>query len=501
MFVDSKNIKNDYEIVIIGGGISGLSLARKLEEIGEKKVLIVESGNKKFDPKINSRSYGTSNNLGNWPVKNYSSYYSRLRLFGGNAHIWGGWCMELDEYDYENNKVWAYYKQDLKNEYKNAYKLLNIEQPKINIHNFRNPNLSPYYINIAQGNFIKESEQILLTSKNIDILINAELKKINFKENKISSIEIQTNATSLKKIYVKNLVLSAGGLENTKILLQTLPKELSNENLGKFFMEHPQILVGRLETTNKQFINFLKKFSPPTVKHLFNDKLELDSKKYFSGFINQNSSARGYFVLRSTNVYQSKSLYRLRHIILTRSFSSIGVIKLNDIFLLIRDIFHMFYKKIQNFLTRNKSYYIVVHLEQFPNKENCVYLDENDNLVLNWKIQKEDLDNFKRLLTDLNQIINESEESNLVLKQELNQDNSSVLEYLNSNLFGIGHHMGTTRIGENPSTSVCDFEFKIHNTENLYINSSSLFPSGGIANPTLTLIALSSLLAKRLNYE
>ena len=40
MFVDSKNIKNDYEIVIIGGGISGLSLARKLEEIGEKKVLI-----------------------------------------------------------------------------------------------------------------------------------------------------------------------------------------------------------------------------------------------------------------------------------------------------------------------------------------------------------------------------------------------------------------------------------------------------------------------------
>ena len=60
--------------------------------------------------------------------------------------------------------------------------------------------------------------------------------------------------------------------------------------------------------------------------------------------------------------------------------------------------------------------------------------------------------------------------------------------------------MGTTRIGENPSTSVCDFEFKIHNTENLYINSSSLFPSGGIANPTLTLIALLLFLLKA-NYS
>ena len=37
--------------------------------------------------------------------------------------------------------------------------------------------------------------------------------------------------------------------------------------------------------------------------------------------------------------------------------------------------------------------------------------------------------------------------------------------------------------------------------DNLIINSTSVFPTGGIANPTLTMLALTSRLAERLNNE
>jgi hypothetical protein len=52
------------------------------------------------------------------------------------------------------------------------------------------------------------------------------------------------------------------------------------------------------------------------------------------------------------------------------------------------------------------------------------------------------------------------------------------------------HHMGTTRMGIDPATSVVDSHCRVHGYSNLYIGGSSVFPTGGFSNPTLTLIAL-----------
>lgn len=498
MFIDSSNLKNKYEVVIIGGGISGLSLVRRLSEIYDKSILLVEAGDMKYSSKTNKKSYGISKRLGNWPVKNYSSFYSRLRVFGGNAHIWGGWCMELDEYDYENNDIWKYHKKELQEEYKTAYKILNINPRIIDVKNSETEGLSPYTINISQGNFIKESINELQKSTQIDVILNTELSKINFKNDKVKSIELNNKFTPPLIVDLNKLVLSSGGLENTKILLRDLPNQYQSDNLGRFFMEHPQVKIGRLVTKNKKFNNFLSDFSPPTVKHLFDDKLDLDSKKYFSAFVNTNSNSRGYFVLRSSNVYQSKSLYRLRHIILTRSFASIGPIRFADLFFLTRDIIYMIFKKVINLISKNKSYFIVVHLEQFPHKENRITLDSENTLFLNWELQKSDIENFKCLLRDIEKVFKDNSETKIILNKELINGESSMLEYLNKNLFGIGHHMGTTRMGIDGSNAVCNLDFQLNEVKNLYLNSTSVFPSGGIANPTLTLIALSSMLAKRI---
>ena len=80
-------------------------------------------------------------------------------------------------------------------------------------------------------------------------------------------------------------------------------------------------------------------------------------------------------------------------------------------------------------------------------------------------------------------------------------DKDKINTYLKNNIFGIGHHMGTTRMGFSKEDSVCDLNLKYHGINNLYINSTSVFPTGGIANPTLTLLALTSRLAENLNND
>ena len=52
------------------------------------------------------------------------------------------------------------------------------------------------------------------------------------------------------------------------------------------------------------------------------------------------------------------------------------------------------------------------------------------------------------------------------------------------------HHMGTTRMGDDPESSVVDAQLRTHDLGNLTVASSSVFPTGGAMNPTLTIAAL-----------
>ncbi|WP_247729974.1 GMC family oxidoreductase [Halovivax limisalsi] len=52
------------------------------------------------------------------------------------------------------------------------------------------------------------------------------------------------------------------------------------------------------------------------------------------------------------------------------------------------------------------------------------------------------------------------------------------------------HHMGTTRMGSDPAESVVGPDLRTHDLENCWIASSSVFPTGGAMNPTLTIAAL-----------
>jgi choline dehydrogenase-like flavoprotein len=65
-------------------------------------------------------------------------------------------------------------------------------------------------------------------------------------------------------------------------------------------------------------------------------------------------------------------------------------------------------------------------------------------------------------------------------------------------LQGGHHHMGTTRMADDPKAGVVDRNCRVHGIDNLYVAGSSVFPTAGYANPTLTILALTLRLADHL---
>jgi choline dehydrogenase-like flavoprotein len=65
-------------------------------------------------------------------------------------------------------------------------------------------------------------------------------------------------------------------------------------------------------------------------------------------------------------------------------------------------------------------------------------------------------------------------------------------------LGGNHHHLGGTRMSADPATGVVDVDTKVHGLANLFVAGSSVFPGGGSVNPTLTIVALALRLAAHL---
>jgi choline dehydrogenase-like flavoprotein len=63
------------------------------------------------------------------------------------------------------------------------------------------------------------------------------------------------------------------------------------------------------------------------------------------------------------------------------------------------------------------------------------------------------------------------------------------------------HHLGTMRMHRDPAHGVVDADARVHGVENLFVAGSSVFTTAGFANPTLTIVALSSRLAAYLDRQ
>jgi choline dehydrogenase-like flavoprotein len=138
------------------------------------------------------------------------------------------------------------------------------------------------------------------------------------------------------------------------------------------------------------------------------------------------------------------------------------------------------------------TYRVLVDLEQLPSKDNRVSLSGRDDALglrtarLHWRWTARDEANRRRTLD--------------VIRGALERSGvGRVRETVPSLDPAAHHHCGTTRMGTDPSTSVVDAGLRVHETENLYVVGSSVFPAAGFANPTLTAIALAIRLADQLD--
>jgi len=118
--------------------------------------------------------------------------------------------------------------------------------------------------------------------------------------------------------------------------------------------------------------------------------------------------------------------------------------------------------------------------EDLPDPNNRVTLDREGNIVLSYV--PNNVQGHKRLVTKLKSLIREIDGHDRVFALD---------KFIGQRipLAGVAHQNGTIRFGNDPRTSVLDRNCKAHELDNLYVVDASFFPSCGAVNPALTIMA------------
>jgi choline dehydrogenase-like flavoprotein len=149
----------------------------------------------------------------------------------------------------------------------------------------------------------------------------------------------------------------------------------------------------------------------------------------------------------------------------------------------------------------SRSYPIEFHAEQAPNPDSRVGLSaERDEmgmprLSVDWRLTQTDVDS----LLGSYRLLREAMAARAVGRLEIDED--ELVDVARRRSVVGGHHIGTTRMAADPRHGVVDAHCRVHGIDNLFIAGSSVFPTSGQANPTLTVVALALRLAERLAAE
>lgn len=118
--------------------------------------------------------------------------------------------------------------------------------------------------------------------------------------------------------------------------------------------------------------------------------------------------------------------------------------------------------------------------EDLPDPNNRVLVDAENRIHLYHSPTNQEA--HKRLLKKLKQILSWTGHS-------LYHFPSQIYLAKEIPIGGVAHQVGTLRFGKDPKTSVLDLHCKAHDLDNLYVVDGSFFPSSGAVNPALTIMA------------
>jgi choline dehydrogenase-like flavoprotein len=146
------------------------------------------------------------------------------------------------------------------------------------------------------------------------------------------------------------------------------------------------------------------------------------------------------------------------------------------------------------FQPQTESYSLLTELEQAPNAQSRITLSDEKDILgipkanLHWQIGELEKKTIRRINSLLALEMGRADIGRVRLLEE---DESGWLPTLR----GSWHQMGTTRMHGSPDKGVVDSDCRIFNMDNFFIAGSSVFPTSGYTNPTLTIVALSIRLA------
>jgi choline dehydrogenase-like flavoprotein len=537
MIIDARSLPADEilesHICIVGAGPAGLTIAREFAN-EDFTVCLIESGGFEFDEETQTLSEGVV--VGDpYPVV----HETRQRQLGGTAHCWEGqsgyqkygWrCLPLDPIDFEQrdwvpNSGWPFSRSDLDPFYERAQSVCQIGPYRYDTEYWQGENAKPLSFKnnrvttgISQYGlrdpFTIEYPNSLRRTPNIKTLTYANVLDIEVNESgqQVTHLQITTLQGNRCWIKANHFILAAGGMENARLLLASNrqhPAGVGNQYdvVGRYFMDRPILSCGIIPYKSKIFAQTnLYDIYPtkqgPVMAHI---KLSEATMRH-EGLMNNGAQLfpRPLPHQREATLALRELITNLRHGKLPQDIAKclavIGrggdYVALASFWSAVRNI-PGFHRGDWSYLPYEKSRFsrmeVFYQLEQSPDRNNRVVLStERDALDLpkteiHWRLNEIDIKNAIRIQE--------------IWAEELEQAGIGKLQFTRNwseqafEKTAMHHHIGSTRMNNNPKQGVVDSNGKVHDISNLFIAGCSVFPTSGYSNPTLTMIALSLRLA------
>lgn len=513
------------DVCVIGAGAAGVALARDLNTAG-RSVCLLEGGGLDFE--ADTQALFAGNNPG---MPYYDLDRSRLRFFGGTTNIWGGRCVPLDAIDFERrdwvpHSGWPISRADLEPWYRKAHESMQLGEFEYSHSLWKKLGIEPLAFNPSElstrfwrfdtmrERFNHSQSEDLMKAEFVQIFLHANVVALHTDEyrNQVTHVEARSLKGHRLTARARHFVLACGAIENARLLLISDDEVAggignSHDQVGRYFMEHPHGRIAHVDTTDPgAFWALYRKRYPRNDVPVMPALVTSEVLQRKAGILN---SAATFKPLRSPEkgVAVSQQVYmNLKH---TLNPSRSG-----------RSLWHG-YRAVTDFLQSHVSMpllrvgvklarmqlYVIARAEQSPNPESRVQLsDQRDALGcrradLNWQMAALDKHSVRELALSL-----EREFSRLGLGKVTTMDwlHDGSREWpvdptLGNHPIGGYHHIGTTRMSASKAEGVVDANCTVHGIANLHIAGSSVFTTGGWANPTLTLLALAHRLAHHID--
>ena len=457
-----------FDVCLIGSGPAGMTLATELGERG-LSVLLLEAGGLQHDEA--SQAMFEAEVVG--PLK-FDLSVNRLRFLGGASNHWGGFCQPLEPVDFESkvpgiDTEWPIRRAHLDPYLPRAEAIL--ELAPVAPDTPYGPNLRLTSMRYSPPvNFSIKYRPVLEKSTKITTVLQACVQNFVERDGAIESLEVAGPDGARHSVRARRYVLCAGGVENSRLLLWA--NHLNGGRvvrdpraLGRYWIEHPHFTIGE---------TFLDERAP----FVFD--------KWSIAWASPNAE-----VLRSKGLLNAG----LR---ITRRNRESSRQMIADLACVAPELGRWAMAKLRR--RRFCGAMMRASWEQAPQPWNRVVLsaDRDRNGMprpeLHWRLSDFDRQTILGSATLFAEEVLRRNDGRVRLDPwVLGRGSFPADDEVKGN-----HHMGGTRMSRDTARGVVDADCRVHGLSNLYVGGSSVFPSGGAANPTLTIVQLALRLADHL---